>query len=110
MSSIRAFFRHCPSCGRRFEIRLLSKGPVALETETVAADAGEDRVGASTPPRVMDTQSPPSYHLLSHDSSPLTVLEEEFLYSYMCKHCGHTWSEERFKFEAEKVEPSYKGD
>jgi len=34
MSVFKTFFRHCPSCGRRFEIRLGSKREVGDESET----------------------------------------------------------------------------
>ncbi|MGD0319814.1 MAG: hypothetical protein ABSB56_08985 [Nitrososphaerales archaeon] len=34
MSVFRTFFRHRPSCGRRFEIRLISKAEVSDKGET----------------------------------------------------------------------------
>jgi hypothetical protein len=35
MSEVSSFFRHCPSCGRRFHIKLVSKTLVDLEREKV---------------------------------------------------------------------------
>ena len=111
MSSITTFFRHCPSCGRRFEIRLTGRKSVEAESEIRAGRSAEDRTfRASEPAVVADSQSTKSYHILSHDTSPLTVVTEEFLYSYKCNHCGHQWSEERFRTGTERTSPEYRGD
>lgn len=89
MSNTRTFFRHCPSCGRRFEIRLVDK---KLESET------KERVVTEVP-RV---------HLQDGGNFgpivPMTVLNtnvtsivdtKEFGYSFRCEHCGHDWTEIR---------------
>lgn len=44
MSQIRTFFRHCPSCGRRFEIRLESKKLLKDQTVTTRLNASEAAV------------------------------------------------------------------
>ena len=110
MSSIVTFFRHCPSCGRRFEIRLLGRRPVELERDTVPEHEPESKEVPAVQSRVVDSLSRPAYHLLSHESGPLTVRQEEFLFSYRCRHCGHQWSEEKFRTETEHLGPGYKGD
>jgi hypothetical protein len=82
MSHLRTFFRHCPSCGRRFEIRLLNKQRVGSE----AFEEKEKRflaVGANVRPMQTVVQ----------DDAPSIVYVEEFQYKYKCKHCGHEWSE-----------------
>jgi len=35
---------------------------------------------------------------------PLVVEVDDFGYTYRCKHCGHQWSENRFKTDNEKLD------
>lgn len=100
MSEIKTFFRHCPSCGRRFEIRLVSKKAVGEKSEFVEADmegAGpiEETVG--------------DFVSLGVDA-PVIVDEKDFRYSYRCKHCGHRWSEVHEELETAKAPKDYSGD
>jgi DNA-directed RNA polymerase subunit RPC12/RpoP len=79
MPEVTTFFRHCPSCGRRFEIRLVTKELVE-ENEKF-----EERKAVM-----------PSYKALFNEvvmNVPTIVDNKEFQYSYRCKHCGHEWSE-----------------
>jgi predicted RNA-binding Zn-ribbon protein involved in translation (DUF1610 family) len=76
MSEVKAFFRHCPACGRRFHIRIVSKNIAGEITERVnVKEAG----GAPV--------------LIVEDTEPVTIDVQEFNYAYKCKHCGHEWSE-----------------
>ncbi len=84
MSGITTFFHHCPSCGRRFEVKLVSKGPAGFDSfveeegRVSVSPRGYQRTGKSGLARV-DTQ--------------YLVDAEDFQYEYRCKHCGHEWSE-----------------
>lgn len=83
MSEVRTFFRHCPYCKRRFEIRLVGKklvGTKADETETAEY-----------------TTIAPGVPMVLESDVPLIHGVEDFSYTYKCKHCGHQWSEERFR-------------
>ena len=40
---------------------------------------------------------------------PMMFVDEEFQYSYRCKHCGHMWSEIREKKSESRVD-GYTGD
>ena len=105
MSGVRTFFRHCPSCGRRFEIRLVSKKEVDSEsipeTEEHVADAS--LLGM---PRATPMVEP----IALGEGAPVIVDVEEFQYTYRCKHCGHEWSEVH-KTEREYDAPKgYTGD
>jgi hypothetical protein len=102
MSGIRAFFRHCPSCGRRFEIRLVSKKPIGAAEEFV----GE--VGPSPPIAVSAAPIRPPTDLT--EGGPVMVDVEEFRYTYRCKHCGHEWSEVREKVNEMSAPEGYTGD
>ena len=90
LSEVSTFFRHCPSCGKRFEIRLVSKKLVDDKktnenvNETAVAPVGFGGMGGG-------------YGLGSYsyveESVPLTIEVEDFNYTYKCKHCGHVWTE-----------------
>jgi len=99
---VRTFFRHCPSCGRRFEIRLESKKPVDSESLTETGPVGHAPTSSIMARTVMPV-------MLSEDAAVIVDIEE-FQYTYECKHCGHEWSEiqktER-KYDAPK---GYTGD
>jgi predicted RNA-binding Zn-ribbon protein involved in translation (DUF1610 family) len=82
MSNIETFFRRCPNCGKRFEIRLVSKKLV--DSETIK----EERPIAS------DYFSPSNASYLEVGETEPTIIEvEQFQYAYKCKHCGHQWVE-----------------
>ena len=96
MSEIKTFFRTCPACGKRFEIRLKEKKLVEKErierTEPVRKDylsnAGSTGLvsGAGIP-------APWPGSVVVAESEPTVIDMEEFQYSYKCKHCGHEWLE-----------------
>lgn len=105
MSEFRTFFRHCPACGRRFEIRLvkkaMEKAEPHLEDEPVYTGAvGSGAIGTSLP-------VPPTVLV---ENVPVVVNDEEFDYTYRCKHCGHQWSEVHDQGTAGKAPEGYTGD
>jgi len=105
MSAIRTFFRHCPSCGRRFEIRLVSKIEVSDDTgtwKTSKSDVGMS--GRRESSLMLEGGKPATVEV------PETEEVKEFMYNYKCKHCGHEWSEEGFKTTERASNPEYKGD
>ena len=81
MSTASEFFRHCPSCGRRFHIRHVNKELVdeKKETEEMKRAAGTVR------------------SVILEFNVPITIDVKEFQYSYKCKHCGHEWFETHTK-------------
>jgi len=85
MSEVRAFFRFCPSCGRRFHIRLVSKKLVGERKEVTAI---KEAIGSFIPTSV-------GRSIVVEENIPATIDVEEFQYAYKCKHCGHAWSERR---------------
>ena len=103
MSAVRTFFRRCPSCGRRFETRLVSKREVSDEGETKSEDYAVARNGWQE-----------SDMLLHGDLIPaieVPVVEVKVLrYDYVCRHCGHEWSEKAIKTAKRPSDPDYKGD
>jgi DNA-directed RNA polymerase subunit RPC12/RpoP len=90
VSKVTTFFRHCPACGRRFEIRLIEKKLVdeRQDQEIIKHDLMIPNPSSSKftlPPVVVE------------ESVPLTIDVTEFQYSYRCKHCGHEWSEKHLE-------------
>jgi DNA-directed RNA polymerase subunit RPC12/RpoP len=92
MSEVEAFFRFCPSCGKRFHIKLVSKKMVDSKRET--SDQKRSVTGGN--------QNPIQYGyrggmgpVIVEENIPVTLDIEDFQYSYKCKHCGHEWTENR---------------
>ncbi|MDA4134306.1 MAG: hypothetical protein OK441_01895 [Thaumarchaeota archaeon] len=83
MSEVKTFFRHCPSCGRRFHIRVVSKQLLQMDRED--EEISSRGLYARAPNNPMT--------LIVEEGEPITVDIEEFQYMYKCKHCGHEWSE-----------------
>jgi predicted RNA-binding Zn-ribbon protein involved in translation (DUF1610 family) len=101
MSSLRTFFRHCPNCGRRFEIRLVSK---KLEGSQVVG-SGEPTLRVGLVGR--DAGAVP---LVLTENVPAITDVEEFQYTYRCKHCGHEWAEVRDATRSAGIPKGYTGD
>ena len=84
---IKAFFRYCPGCGRRFHIKVVEKDLVGTETERIQAEVPHQQVrgGGSFGYIAPITEL---------DETIVSVVEvKRFQYSYKCKHCGHEWAE-----------------
>lgn len=86
MPDVTDFFRFCPSCGRRFHIKLVSKTLVGDRKEV--RQVKQMLVG----PPTNAFRSP--YVVVVQDTIPVTVDVQDFEYAYRCKHCGHVWTEE----------------
>jgi DNA-directed RNA polymerase subunit RPC12/RpoP len=101
---IKAFFRHCPSCGRRFEIRLVGKKLV--DSKLIEEKGGKTLVPIGGPglggrvPVVTMVQ----------EGTPSIVEVEDFQYRYKCKHCGHEWSEVHETVHKADEPEGYTGD
>lgn len=107
MSQVRTFFRHCPSCGRRFEIRLVSKKPTDSEGFKEEERFMKSATNVSSWPPLGNVSTPPS---VVEEHVPLIVDVEAFRYMYRCKHCGHEWLEVHEKDEVERRLKGYTGD
>jgi DNA-directed RNA polymerase subunit RPC12/RpoP len=82
MAEIETFFRRCPNCGRRFEIRLVGKKLIESESIQEERPVNSDYFGGY------------SGSILEVDETEPTIVEvEKFQYAYKCKHCGHQWVE-----------------
>jgi len=82
LSEIETFFRRCPNCGRRFEIRLVGKKLIESESIKETRPVNSDYFGGY------------AGSILEVDETEPTIIEvEKFQYAYKCKHCGHQWAE-----------------
>jgi hypothetical protein len=98
LSSVKTFFRHCPSCGRRFEIRLVGK---RLENEK--GFSGKEQESPMTGALNLAP-------IVVHQDSPILVDVKEFQYAYRCRHCGHSWTELHEVTRDDKAPAGYTGD
>jgi hypothetical protein len=89
------FFRFCPSCGRRFHIKLLRKQVVRMER----LERRRTRSFGGSP---ADPYFGVARLTVVREGEPILVDVEEFQYNYKCKHCGHEWSEKRVKEHKER--------
>jgi DNA-directed RNA polymerase subunit RPC12/RpoP len=96
MSEVSSFFRHCPSCGRRFHIKLVSKKLVDVKRETVEKKVVNPSAISAMGGSVFGAPSTFAPVLLQY-SIPAEVDIEDFQYQYKCSHCGHEWSENRIE-------------
>jgi hypothetical protein len=86
VSEIKTFFRHCPSCGRRFHIQLVGRKLVEEDTINERETSTEAEMDSSL------IHSTSSVTQLG-EGPPVLVDVKDFQYMYKCKHCGHGWSE-----------------
>ncbi len=94
MSEVSSFFRHCPSCGRRFHFKLVNKKLVDVKRETVEKNVvNPSGISASDGSAFAPASSFAPVPL--QISIPVEVDIEDFLYQYRCGHCGHEWMENR---------------
>jgi ribosomal protein L44E len=101
MSEVKTFFRHCPQCGRRFEIRVTKAKPLVDDsylTEIRRSDSESIEEKALEP------------LILDEANQPLIVEDKKLSYTYTCKHCGHQWTEVRDKVDVELPPEGYTGD
>ncbi len=81
------FFRTCPSCGRRFHVRLVESRLVGERRDVEIMKQG----------RAASTSTKNVYVVLVEEDIPVTIEVKDFQYTYKCKRCGHAWSETREK-------------
>ena len=107
MSIVRTFLRHCPSCGRRFEIRLVKKELVDSQEMSEKLERPESPIIA----RSMTPINPagPAPTVLSNEV-PSIVDIEDFQYTYRCEHCGHEWSKVHKEEQSYRAPEGYTGD
>jgi hypothetical protein len=102
---IRTFFRHCPSCARRFEIRVVGKKLI----DSKSIKETEKRlipIGGSVPGGIYARQMV----TMVQEDVPTIVEVDDFQYNYKCKHCGHEWSEVHETVHKVEGADGYPGD
>ncbi len=81
-NNFETFFRHCPSCGKRFEIKLVGKTLIESEDIRSSRPISAAYFGGSM-----------GSFMEVGETEPVFVDIETFRYAYKCKHCGHKWVE-----------------
>ncbi|MBI3841454.1 MAG: hypothetical protein HY297_05855 [Thaumarchaeota archaeon] len=100
MSAVASFFRHCPSCGKRFHVKRVGEKLVGEEIMHVPSP---DALGAtlSVNDVPMGRHDESGVAATAPDKTDSKVVEvEEIQYTFRCEHCGHEWTE----YHAEEVE------
>ncbi|MGD0145988.1 MAG: hypothetical protein ABSB53_03935 [Nitrososphaerales archaeon] len=109
MSSVTTFFRHCPSCGRRFEVKLVGRNLVGTKRSdylsTRPGTSSMTYLAAQRPGMGLTRnagQAAYDGYAAPVEQVRVTVERKDFQHSYKCKHCGHQWIEKR----SEEAQPS----
>ena len=99
MSSI---LKSCPSCGKRFEVRLTNDVVLSTEKELVMVEVPQQSMSLEMPRSSFSTGPVPGPEA---DLPPLVqpvVAEKDVVEdTFTCGHCGHTWKEKRSVFRKE---------
>ncbi len=82
------FLDRCPSCGKRFGVRLLGKKLVDEEKETDTETMNMPVMTGTKGVRVSNVMSMPE---------TVTYTTDKFELSYRCSKCGHAWTEKSTK-------------
>jgi hypothetical protein len=91
---IERFFRHCPACGRRFEIHLVGKkleDEKTTETTVMPTPLLLGRMSSGS--NINPFLQPGGYIVLKESLEPTRIDVKDFDYTYKCGHCGHIWHE-----------------
>lgn len=88
------FFQRCPSCRRRFHVKLVNKQQrMRLGTEMAKTPATLYRHGG---PKNL-------YSLLPIEGEPVSINIDQFQYTYHCSQCGHEWTEKHVEKHVDKI-------
>ena len=90
MSEVRTFFRFCPSCGKRFHIKLVARKLVDEKRESTVI---RRTMPAPVPGTGVYGGGSMGIPVILEEDEPVTIDEKDFQYTYKCKHCGHVWTE-----------------
>jgi predicted nucleic acid-binding Zn-ribbon protein len=90
MSQVRTLFRFCPSCGKRFHIKIAGKKMVDEKLEETEVKRAYGGIGSGAGYPGMYSSVRP---IIVEENVPITIDVEDFEYTYKCKHCGHVWTE-----------------
>ena len=88
MPEIATFFRRCPACGKRFELRLVSR-------ELVHESKEVERNRSVLPTTDERPRYKGLFYIRNEPNMMTLTVREEFRCLYRCKVCGHQWSEKR---------------
>ena len=111
MPELGTFFRHCPSCGRRFEIKVMEEAELSDDKgysktkEILTPQELTLRVGSGGP-RVTMLKAKTTF---ARNLNTIWWTKESRV-TFQCKHCGHEWTEEKFEPKRAVASRDYTSD
>ncbi|MBI3841490.1 MAG: hypothetical protein HY297_06040 [Thaumarchaeota archaeon] len=114
MGRLVTFFRHCPSCGRRYHVRLEGEKLAGSEVQEgqVVRRHRTPRSGLQGGLRVIVAGRSSGLQIGAGITEPAQVVVEVYELTYKCEACGHEWKESRK--EVDEIgggeEGRYRGD
>lgn len=105
------FFKRCPSCGRRFEVkhigeklvnsevdaeRVVTSVPLSSPTAPYGSGYTEERDDIAASDNI-DVE--PGAMSSAIGKTELDIEEDTYEETYRCSHCGYQWTEERVRDE-----------
>jgi transcription elongation factor Elf1 len=95
------FFKKCPSCGKRFEVKHTGE---ELEKSDVKSEEVSVNLSLNTPfqwSHEAQTDEievePGALGPIAHGKRTIETGEDTYTETYRCEHCGHQWTEQRVK-------------
>ena len=88
MAGARVFFKRCPKCGNRFEVKETRKELEDVEVHT-------EESSKSTPIYAGAIRAATGASRVSKET--FSVYMAHYRHTYTCKQCGHEWSETEVK-------------
>jgi hypothetical protein len=99
---VQTLFRRCPSCGRRFGLKVTGKSLLGVGQDTymsIRTSPGDSSAVVAQRPAYGQVRGPPPAFYDDYKAPVgrvrVTARRERLEYSYACSRCGHQWSEKR---------------
>ena len=94
------FLMKCPSCGKHFEVHRTGE-EIEREHEVIEVEKPQMPMSPMVSERVANETVVEVSSSLPADEEVVAAEKITYTETYTCRHCGHTWTEQRTKFKNE---------